>query len=211
VTTFFMEEGVDTGNVIASRATDIGPDETAGQLLERLSVLGAEVVVETCGLVEAGSAKPVAQDHGLASYAPKLTKQDGRVIWGRPAQAVHNHVRGMSPWPGAFCMFRDQPLKILATHLDPAGARGARRSDEGLGLPGPAGMGPAGMGPAATGPAAAGPEPGTVIGIDSDGAILVSCSSGSVRLLALQAQGKRATASADFARGYRIKAGDHFA
>lgn len=191
VTTFFMDEGVDTGAMILSRATDVGPDETAGELLERLAVIGAEVVLETCNLVESGAAKPVKQDESQASYAPKLTKQDGKIGWSRAAQAVHNHVRGMSPWPGAFCTFRDQPLKVLATGLGAADERPQESGEGGR-------------------DAKPGLEPGTVIGIDSAGGILVSCGSGSVRLVTLQAQGKRATASADFARGYRIKAGDRF-
>lgn len=185
VTTFFMDEGVDTGDIIASRATDVGPDETAGDLLERLSVLGADLLRETCDLVESGSANPLKQDQSQASYAPKLSKQDGRIAWSNAAQAVHNHVRGMSPWPGAFCIFRDQPLKVLATRLGAEGQPCPESSKPGA-------------------------EPGTVIAIASGGGILVSCGSGSVRLVTLQAQGKRATPGDDFARGYRIRVGDHF-
>jgi methionyl-tRNA formyltransferase len=185
VTTFFMDEGVDTGDIIMSRATDIGLDETAGELLERLSTLGADLVRDTCDLVESGSAKPFKQNQIQASYAPRLSKQDGKIVWDREARAVHNHVRGMSPWPGTFCFFREQALKILSTGLG-----GQERSPLESNMNGV--------------------EPGTVIAIDSAGGILVSCGSGSVWLVTLQAQGKRATAGADFARGHRIKVGDHF-
>ena len=185
VTTFFMDEGVDTGDIILARSTPIGPDETAGELLERLAGLGAGLVVETCDLIAAGKAPRLEQDEGTSSYAPKLAKQDGKIDWTLPARAVHAHVRGVSPWPGASCLFRGQPLKVLRTGLasDAAAA-------------GPAGpSGPAG-------------SPGTVAGLDSEGGILVSCGSGAIFLKTVQAQGKRPTGGADFARGYRVKAGE---
>ncbi|MFH1219884.1 MAG: methionyl-tRNA formyltransferase [Candidatus Eisenbacteria bacterium] len=196
VTTFFMEEGVDTGDLILSRTTAILPDETAGELTDRLAGLGAEVLAETCDLVESAKVPRVKQDQSLASYAPKLAKGDGRVGWDQDARAVHNRIRGVNPWPGAFCQFRDQPLKLLSSRLP----------DDRTGVWGPtmAGGGSGGRAPAVAG------GHGLVIGIDSRDGILVSCSSGSVWLRMLQAQGKKPTSSADFARGYRIKIGDSF-
>jgi methionyl-tRNA formyltransferase len=176
VTTILMDEGVDTGDMILSRSTSIGEDETAGELLEKLAGLGAEVLAQTCDLIADGRARPIAQDHAGASHAPKLSKQDGRIRWDRPALQVHNHIRGVTPWPGATAVFGGHPVKI----------RGSRLADT---------------------PAAA---PGTVIGIDSENGILVSCDSGSVWLRTLQAEGRKAVPGADFARGYRIKAGDLF-
>jgi methionyl-tRNA formyltransferase len=186
VTTFFMDEGVDTGDIILARSTPIWPDETAGELLERLAQLGAGTVVETCDLIAAGKAPRLKQDGSIASYAPKMAKQDGRIAWAREARAVHAHVRGVSPWPGAFCLFRDQPLKVLRSGLASEAAVSSAAGD-----------GPPGAGP-----------PGTVAGLDSKDGILVSCGSGAVYLKTVQAQGKKPTGGADFARGYRIKAGD---
>jgi methionyl-tRNA formyltransferase len=185
VTTFLMDEGVDTGDIILARATSIGPDETAGELTERLAVLGADVLVETCDALAAGKAPRVKQDASHGSYAPKLTKDDGRLSFEWEAPLVHNRVRGVSPWPGAFLEFRGQRLKVLASA--PA------------------------AGDAAPGPSAlASPQWGRTIAIDSRSGLLVSCKSGAVWLKSVQAPGKKPTGGADFARGYRIKVGDAF-
>jgi methionyl-tRNA formyltransferase len=117
VTTMFMDEGVDTGDIIVSRPAPIGEDETAGEVLERLSVLGAGVVEETCDLIAGGSAPRRPQDGSLASYAPKLTKQDGWISWHRPAQAIHNLMRGVTPWPGAVALFQGASVKILRSAM----------------------------------------------------------------------------------------------
>jgi methionyl-tRNA formyltransferase len=127
-TTIFMDPGVDTGDMILARSIPIGEDETAGELLERLAVVGADVLVETCDRVAAGTAPRAAQDNELASYAPKFSKQDGRVAWDKPARAVHNHIRGVSPWPGAVTGFKDKPVKIIRTSL--------RATPDGAGEPG---------------------------------------------------------------------------
>jgi methionyl-tRNA formyltransferase len=99
VTTFVMNEGMDTGDVLLTRATPIGPDETAGELAARLSRLGAEVLIET--LDELDTLKPASQDHASATLAPRLRKSDGVITWSRPAHELVNQVRGCNPWPGA--------------------------------------------------------------------------------------------------------------
>jgi len=206
VTTFFMDEGVDTGDIVMARRTAIGPDETAGELTGRLADLGAEVLAETCDAIARGSAARAKQDPAQGSYAPKLAKEDGRVTWGEEAAVVHNRIRGVSPWPGAFCDFRGQRLKLAASRL--AGPEGEETEPGGgsdaTGAP-RAGAGTAGA--VGTGTASAS---GKVIAIDSALGILVSCRRGAVWIGTLQAQGKRPTGGADFARGYRVKAGDAF-
>lgn len=117
VTTIFMDAGVDTGDIILSKSTSIGDDETAGELLERLSLVGGEVLARTCDLVASGQATRTKQDDSLASYAPRLSKQDGRVSWDHPAGAVHNRIRGVTPWPGAVTMLRGSPIKIIRSAL----------------------------------------------------------------------------------------------
>lgn len=99
ITTFQMDEGMDTGPALLSVTTPIGPEETAGELAARLSVLGAEVLVET--LAHLDSLTPVAQRHEDATLAPRLKKTDGRLDWRRPARELVNVVRGCNPWPGA--------------------------------------------------------------------------------------------------------------
>jgi len=117
VTTMFMARRVDAGEIILRRATPIGERETAGELYERLSAMGAELLVETLDLIERGEAPREPQDPGLASYARKLSKQDGVIDWTRPAADVHNHIRGMTPWPGARTTYRGKPLTVLRARI----------------------------------------------------------------------------------------------
>lgn len=117
VTTILMDEGVDTGDIILSREVTIGEDETAGALLERLAWIGADLLLETCNLVSSGGFERIKQDDRLVSYAPRLTKSDGLIKWARPAREVHNRIRGVTPWPGAFARFKGIDLKILKSRL----------------------------------------------------------------------------------------------
>ena len=99
ITTFKMDEGMDTGDVLLRRSMPIGPDETAGELSERLSRLGAEVIVETVDRLD--TLTPTAQDHAAATSAPRLKKTDGVIDWRKRAADIVNLVRGCHPWPGA--------------------------------------------------------------------------------------------------------------
>ncbi len=120
-----MDEGMDTGDVALMRATAIGPDETAGELHDRLAVLGAEALREAIGQLCAGTLTYTVQDHAHATLAPKLEKTDGRLDFTAPAKAVHDRVRGLSPWPGAYIERAEGPLKIHRTRLaDGDGAPG---------------------------------------------------------------------------------------
>jgi methionyl-tRNA formyltransferase len=107
VTTFFLEDKVDTGNIIFQEKTLIGPDETAGALHDRLMVMGAELVVKTTEAITTGTARQVSQ-HELTlperplHRAPKIHKEDCRINWQADVGTVHNLVRGLSPYPGAF-------------------------------------------------------------------------------------------------------------
>jgi methionyl-tRNA formyltransferase len=112
VTTMLLDEGLDTGPILLARPTPIGPEETAGELQDRLAHLGAELLVETLAGLEAGSIRPRQQDPLEASLAPILTKADGRLAWERPARHLHQQVRGFAPWPGAFTFWRGQQLKV---------------------------------------------------------------------------------------------------
>ena len=124
VTTFFINEGIDTGKVILQRSTQIGDQETAGQLAERLAKWGAEVLLETVELIDQGKARPEEQPKGKATPAPKLRKSDGLIDWNQGAEPIRNLIRGLNPEPGAFTYFRGKILKIyrvshFPSHLPP--------------------------------------------------------------------------------------------
>ena len=124
VTLMKMDEGMDTGDMLEVLSTEIVAEETAGDLSERLSALGALAVRKGLPKYVAGGYTPIQQDHTKATAAPILKKEDGRIDFSRPARAVHDHVRGMSPWPGAFTTSRGKNLKVHATRVTdlPVGA-----------------------------------------------------------------------------------------
>ena len=99
ITTFQMDAGMDTGDMLLTAPTPIGPEETAGELSDRLSRLGADVLIDTLDRLDTLTAMP--QRHEDATLAPRLKKTDGLLDWGRPARELVNVVRGTNPWPGA--------------------------------------------------------------------------------------------------------------
>lgn len=171
-----MEEGLDTGPVFRAARMPIAPEEDAGALLARLAVLGARVLVEV--VREHASLEPVAQDHGQATWAPRLTKSDGAIDWSRDAVDLANHVRGMSPWPTAHTRHEGEVVRVHA-------ARHAAAVLEESAIP------------------------GTIIALGSSG-IDVACGSGVLRLIELQAEGKRRLGAAEYLLGARLESGDRF-
>lgn len=117
VTTFFLRADVDTGNVILQKEMPIGPNETAGEVHDRMMDIGAEAVVETVRRIEQGATRARPQDDSRATPAPKIHREDCRIDWDRPAEAVHNQIRGLSPYPGAWTRHGDTLLKIYRTRL----------------------------------------------------------------------------------------------
>lgn len=115
VTIMRIDAGLDTGDVLLARETDIDPDETAADLAGRLSVLGAGLLLEALEGLRAGKITPVPQDSSLATLAPILEKEDGRIEWTWAARVIHNRVRGFQPWPGAWTRFRGQLLSVWRT------------------------------------------------------------------------------------------------
>jgi len=113
VTTMFMDEGLDTGDIIMSARLAIQPDDTSAMLHDRLADLGADLLIQTLKGLETGSLHPVAQDGSLATYAPILKKQDGLIDWSKSAHALESFIRGVTPWPGAFTFFNEKRLKIF--------------------------------------------------------------------------------------------------
>jgi methionyl-tRNA formyltransferase len=126
ITLMKLDEGMDTGPTFARAVTPIGPDETAGELGERLAGMGAQAVIEHLPRYVAGECVLTDQDHAAATAARPLEKGDGRIDWSKSASRVHDHVRGMSPWPGAHTTLRARNVKVESTRvLERSGSRGA--------------------------------------------------------------------------------------
>jgi methionyl-tRNA formyltransferase len=122
VTTFLMDEGMDTGPILLQRRTEIGPEETAGELGARLAQLGAELAVETVEKLLRGGIQPQPQPPN-GPLAPKLHREDGRIRWEWEAWRIHNLVRGLSPKPGAFAFWSEEMVKILRTRIAAEGGK----------------------------------------------------------------------------------------
>jgi methionyl-tRNA formyltransferase len=115
VTIMQIDAGLDTGDMLAKASTEIGPDETAPDLSSRLAPIGAQLLIDTIGAIERGTAHREKQNDSEATLAPILKKDDGRVNWTTPARQINNRRRGFTPWPGAYTTFRGQPLSLLRT------------------------------------------------------------------------------------------------
>ena len=114
VTTMRIDEGLDTGDILLQKEVEIGPDDTAETLSPRLAGPGAELTVETLSNLAAGAIRARPQDHAVATLAPILKKEDGRIDFQRSAFESHNRLRGFQPWPGAFTTFRGKNLNVWA-------------------------------------------------------------------------------------------------
>ncbi len=175
VSTMEMTAALDAGPVYLQRLVAIDPMEDAGTLSGRLAAAGALLVVETLRRIVAEGIAPVPQAEEGVVLAPLLAKQDGLVPWELDAVAVHNHIRGMNPWPGSFTWRRGSYLKVCRAEPRDLLAR---------------------------------PEtPGTVIEA-AEGGVIVACGTGTVALLELQAEGRRAHACGEFLRGCPIERGE---
>jgi methionyl-tRNA formyltransferase len=126
ITLMKLDEGMDTGPTFARAVTPIGADETAGEVSGRLAAMGAQAVKEHLPRYVAGTCTLTEQDHSAATAARPLEKSDGRIDWSKSATRVHDHVRGMSPWPGAHTTLRDRIVKVEATRvMERSGSRAA--------------------------------------------------------------------------------------
>ncbi|EGO63249.1 methionyl-tRNA formyltransferase [Acetonema longum DSM 6540] len=117
VTTMYMDAGMDTGDIILSDTTTITADQTTGELYEVLKLQGAELLAKTMQAIRSGTAPRKPQDHDLATYAPLLTREVERVNWKQSAAVVHNLIRGLNPWPGAYCLYQGKIFKLCRTRI----------------------------------------------------------------------------------------------
>ncbi len=183
ITTFFINEKIDTGNIILQRKISIGPDETAGELHDKLAKLGAEVLLETVKLIENGSVQTFPQDDSLATPAPKIKKEMCQINWlEKSAQQVHNFVRGLSPNPCGFTFLSGKLVKIYRTKL-----------------------------PTFIDVEINDAEPGEILIPERKDKIYAVCADRNlVQILELQIEGKKRLNAEEFLRGFKLKSGDKF-
>jgi len=112
VTTMRIDEGLDTGDMLLAHAVPIAPEETAADLFLSLAAIGADLMIETLAKLDCAHITPQPQDHSLATLAPILTRDDGRIDFSRDATQIYNRWRGFQPWPGAFTSLRGKKLIV---------------------------------------------------------------------------------------------------
>lgn len=117
VTTMYMGKGLDTGDMLLKKEVEILPDETAGELFDRLSVIGADLLTDTLDALVNNTVTPQKQDENESSYAPMITKALSPIDWNESALEIHNQVRGLNPWPCASSHFGEKAIKIHRTKV----------------------------------------------------------------------------------------------
>lgn len=119
VTTMLMSEGLDTGDILLKKSTEIGENETASELHDRLSLLGAELLIETINAVKSGNITPIKQNDEESCYSPMLTKEMCPVDFSKSAKEIHNQIRGLSDWPCATANLDGKRIKLYKSHIVP--------------------------------------------------------------------------------------------
>lgn len=183
VTTIWMSPQIDAGPCLLQARLTIGDDETAAELEPRLAKLGAPLVLETIAAIELGNATPLPQDKNLASRAPRLKKQDGAIDWARPARAIKNQVRAMEPWPRSFTHWQRTsapPVRLIVERVAVVDSSSSSAV-----------------------------APGAVLSAGGD-ELIVAAGEAAVAIQRVQPAGKRSLSTADFLRGYSVRAGDRF-
>ena len=134
ITAMYMDEGLDTGDILLQRSVEILPNDTGGSLHDRLAQIAPEALLESLRLVAAGNAPRIPQDNARATYAPKLKREHGLIDWSESAEAIERKIRAYNPWPGAFMKVDRQNLKIFSASVVDLNGQpgGVLRSDEDL-------------------------------------------------------------------------------
>jgi methionyl-tRNA formyltransferase len=117
ITVMYMDEGLDTGDTLLQRKIDILPNDTGGSLHDRLALIAPDALLESLRMLSAGSAPRIPQDKALATTAPKLKREDGRIDWSEPAESIEQKIRAFNPWPGAFMKLGSQNLKVFSAMI----------------------------------------------------------------------------------------------
>jgi methionyl-tRNA formyltransferase len=125
ITVMYMDEGLDTGDILLQRKIEIAPDETGASLHDQLAQIAPDALAEAILLLEKGKAPRLPQENELATYAPKLEREHGRIDWTESAAVIERKIRAFDPWPGAFMEIDHRNLKIFAaTIVDRSGKPG---------------------------------------------------------------------------------------
>jgi methionyl-tRNA formyltransferase len=195
VTIMRVVKALDAGPTIVKEHRPIGPDETSAEVEGDLARIGARLLVAVVDLLARGNAAEWPQNDAEATYAHRLTKDDGAIDWSWPAPRIHNLIRGLHPWPHAFSFVQGKRVIV-------------RRSE----LPGPKGPGlhPSDVGRVLLDPSShPSAPPGTILEADGD-RLIVATGDGALRITEIQAEGKRPMSARDFLAGHRLTAGDRF-
>ena len=181
VTLMLMDEGLDTGPILATIESTIDPDEDAGSLGSRLAAMGADVLPDTLRGLEDGSIEPRSQDHTSVMFAPKLLPDERTIDWTQPADAIVRRIRAFAPEPGAVTTFRGGRLKVLRAEVRPVEARVLTST----------------------------PVPGRLGRLEGDDVPIVDAAWDIVRLLEVAPAGRKQMTGAEWARGARIEPLEH--
>ena len=117
ITAMYMDEGLDTGDILLQRRVEILPNDTGGSLHDRLAQIAPEALLESLRLIAAGNAPRIAQGNARATYAPKLKREHGQIDWSESAEAIERKIRAYNPWPGAFMKVDHQNLKVFSASV----------------------------------------------------------------------------------------------
>jgi len=117
ITVIYMDEGLDTGDILLRRKVDILASDTGRSLHDRLAGIAPNVLFESFGLLASGQAPRIPQETQFATYAPKLDRESGRINWNEPAEVIERKIRAYNPWPGAFTEFKNRKLKIFSASI----------------------------------------------------------------------------------------------
>jgi methionyl-tRNA formyltransferase len=182
VTIMRVVKALDAGPMLATARRPIGPEETSDEVERDLARIGAALLLASTDDLALGRATETPQDEAAATYAPRLTKDDGAIDWKQPADRIHDLVRGLHPWPHAFTFFRGARLILRASSSSPVSDT-SDTSDTS--------------------------EPGTIVEAAGD-RLIVATGNGTLHVREIQAEGKRPMTVRDFLPGHRLTRGDRF-
>ncbi len=188
VTLIRVTPKMDSGPIFASRECPIANDETSGSLFEKLSLIGADLLLENIKAIASGTLIPKEQDHSQATLAKMLKKEQGLIDWTGDAKKIANLIRGVNPWPGAYTFIASNPSESTNPKIDKKLLKiyDARALTEDSGR-----------------------SPGT-INLTESGGIHVSCGKGSLLITSVQLEGKKKMSAGDFLKGFRVTPGNQF-
>ena len=182
ITIMRMEAGLDTGDILLQRSRAIGIDDTAQSLHDELAEMGGRLLVESLEKLHDGRLVRIPQDHARATYASKLSKEEGRIDWNQPALTVHNRIRGLFPWPGSWFDWDGMPGRTLRLTVHPGS----------IGEPLPAGV-----------------TPGEIFGVAGD-SVLIACADRLYAVPTVKPAGSKPLGGREFYCGYLSRcSGEH--